>query len=61
MENVNLPSQEILNPRELTRKNYEHIILWMLYNNDGCEWSHFVDDPIEIPEATLSRHLGSLK
>ncbi|MFW9972109.1 MAG: tetratricopeptide repeat protein [Candidatus Odinarchaeota archaeon] len=45
----------------MTRKNYEHIILWMLYNNDNCEWSYFINKPVEIPEATLSRHLGSLK
>ncbi|UCC20953.1 MAG: hypothetical protein JSV62_06635 [Promethearchaeota archaeon] len=61
MENINFPPQEILNPRELNRKNYEHIILWMLYNNDICEWSYFINKPIEMSEATLSRHLGSLK
>ena len=61
MTRLNFPSQEILNPRELTRKNYEHIVLWMLYNNDSCEWSNFIDDRIKIPEATLSRYLASLK
>jgi len=61
MEKTNYPSQEILKPQELTRKNYEQIILWMLYNNDGCEWSNFIEKPIEIPIATLSRHLATLK
>lgn len=58
---MNFPSQEILNPREITKKNYEHIILWMLFNNDGCEWGDFSKEPISIPEATLSRYLGSLQ
>jgi tetratricopeptide (TPR) repeat protein len=60
MEKINFPSQEIINPRGLMRKNYEHIILWMLFNNDGCEWGDFSKEPISIPEATLSRYLGSL-
>ncbi|MFW9875733.1 MAG: hypothetical protein ACFFG0_21735 [Candidatus Thorarchaeota archaeon] len=61
MKKINFPSKEILNPRELTRKNFEHIILWMLYNNKSCEWSYFINKPIEISEATLSRYLGLLK
>lgn len=61
MEKINYPSHEILNPLELTRKNYEQIILWMLYNNDGCEWANFIEEPLEIPVATLSRHLAELK
>lgn len=61
MEKINYPSQEILNPQELTRKNYEQIILWMLYNNDGCEWSNFIEKPLEMSIATLSRHLAVLK
>ena len=61
MEKINYPSQEILNSQKLIGKNYEQIILWILYNNDGCEWSHFIEKPIEIPIATLSRHLTTLK
>ncbi len=60
MEKKNIPSQEILNPRKITRKNYEHIILWMLFNNDSCEWADLSKEPINIPEATLSRYLGLL-
>ncbi|MFX1566969.1 MAG: tetratricopeptide repeat protein [Promethearchaeota archaeon] len=57
---MNFPSQEIINPREMLRKNYEHIILWMLFNNDVCEWAVFCNEPLNISEATLSRYLGSL-
>ncbi len=57
---MNYPSQEILNPQKVMRKNYEHIIMWMLFNNDSCEWADFSKAPINIPEATLSRYLGSL-
>ncbi len=60
MGKVNYPSQEILNPPKLKRKNYEQIILWMLTNNESCEWSNFVQKPVEIPIATLSRHFAKL-
>lgn len=59
-QQINFPSEEIINPKVLTSKNYEHIILWMLFNNDACEWSHFTSEPINIPEATLSRYLSLL-
>ncbi|MFX1241389.1 MAG: hypothetical protein ACFFA7_09095 [Promethearchaeota archaeon] len=60
MGEVNYPSEEILNPSKLQRKNYDHIILWMLANNESCEWSNFEQKPIEIPIATLSRHFTNL-
>ena len=60
MEKVNYPSEEILNPSKLNRKNYDHIILWMLANNESCEWSNFEQKPIEIPISTISRHLTKL-
>ncbi len=61
MGKINYPSQEILNPPKLYQKNYDQIILWMLNNNDKCEWSTFIQKPIEIPLSTLSRHLKTLK
>ena len=60
MEKVNYPSAEIINPSKLKRKNYDHIILWMLANNESCEWSHFEQKPLAIPISTISRHLTKL-
>ena len=60
MEEVNYPSEEIINPPKLKRKNYDHIILWMLANNESCEWSHFEQKPLAIPISTISRHLTKL-
>jgi len=60
MGKVNYPSNEILYPSKLNRKNYDHIILWMLANNESCEWSNFEQKPIEIPISTISRHLTKL-
>ena len=42
------------------KRNYKHIILWMLYNNDQCTWSDFKSDPANITQATLSKYLLSL-
>ncbi len=60
MGKLNYPSDKILNPSELQRRNYDHIILWMLANNESCEWSNFEQKPIEIPISTLSRHFTKL-
>ena len=60
MEFINYPPEKIYSPSELNRPNYDHIILWMLYNNDICKWSNFSQEPIEIPLSTLSRHLEEL-
>ncbi len=60
MGKLNYPSDEILNPSKLQRRNYDHIILWMLSNNESCEWSNFEQKPIEIPISTLSRHFTKL-
>jgi len=60
MGKLNYPSDEILNPSKQLRKNYDHIILWMLANNESCEWSNFEQKPVEIPISTLSRHFTKL-
>ena len=60
MGKLNYPPKEILIPSELQRRNYDQIILWMLANNESCEWSNFEQKPIEIPISTLSRHLTTL-
>jgi len=60
MEIINYPPEKIYSPSKLSRPNYDHIILWMLYNNDICKWSNLSQEPIEIPIGTLSRHIGAL-
>jgi tetratricopeptide (TPR) repeat protein len=61
MSILNYPPEEIINPPPLEKKNFEHIILWMLHNNDECEWSHFTDEPLNISISTLSNYLSLLK
>jgi tetratricopeptide (TPR) repeat protein/Mn-dependent DtxR family transcriptional regulator len=61
MGNVNYPPEKIYSPPKWKRPNYDHIILWMLNNNDMCKWADFCQEPIEIPPGTLSRHLEPLK
>ncbi|MFW9952795.1 MAG: hypothetical protein ACFFKA_21955, partial [Candidatus Thorarchaeota archaeon] len=53
---IKVPPTEILNI-----KNFEHIILWMLKNNNSCQWSDFVGDPVSISGSTLSGYLNNLK
>ncbi|MFW9820180.1 MAG: hypothetical protein ACFFE5_11275 [Candidatus Thorarchaeota archaeon] len=61
MGSKNYPPEKIYRPSTLKKPNYDHIILWMLYNNDECKWSDFRQEPLEIPTGTLSRHLEKLK
>ena len=49
-------------PDIITRKrNYDHVILWMLYNNTTCKWSDFMNEPLSINNSSLSKNLGFLK
>lgn len=61
MEIINYPPKKIYSPSKLKKPNYDHIILWMLKNNESCKWSDFRQEPVEIPTGTLSRHLETLK
>ena len=61
MEIINYPPKKIYSPSKLNKPDYDHIILWMLSNNDICKWADFHKEPIEIPTGTLSRHLDKLK
>ncbi|MFX1468953.1 MAG: hypothetical protein ACFFB8_09835 [Promethearchaeota archaeon] len=61
MGTINYPPEKIYRPFKLKKPNYDHIILWMLYNNEECKWSDFRQEPIEIPTGTLSRHLDKLR
>ncbi|MFX0044057.1 MAG: tetratricopeptide repeat protein [Candidatus Hodarchaeota archaeon] len=56
MSSVNYPPEEILK-----KKNFEHIILWMLNNNEECEWSHFTQGSAQFQLSTLSKYLTMLK
>ena len=58
---LNLPPEEIYKQIFGSRKNVEHIILWMLKNNEVVEWADFLEDPISIPQSTLSNHLNELQ
>jgi len=55
----NIPPQQIIEER-----NFEHIILWMLSNNEKCTWSDFTQEIDEgeqlISESTLSNYLKRL-
>ncbi|MFX0106453.1 MAG: hypothetical protein ACFE75_13335, partial [Candidatus Hodarchaeota archaeon] len=44
----------------LRRRNYDHWILWMLYNNYSCKWSDFKQEPLSINQSSLSNNLNML-
>ncbi|MFX1419379.1 MAG: tetratricopeptide repeat protein [Promethearchaeota archaeon] len=44
----------------LKRRNYDHWILWMLYNNYSCKWSDFRQEPLQINQSSLSNNLNIL-
>ncbi|GAI68320.1 unnamed protein product [marine sediment metagenome] len=58
---INYPPEKIYSPSNWKKPNYDHIILWMLNNNDICKWADFRKEPIKILPGTLSRHLETLK
>ena len=52
----------IFPPRSILKKrNYEHIVHWVLYNNESLRWSDFRSDPLTINQSSLSKSLNSLK
>jgi tetratricopeptide (TPR) repeat protein len=52
------PPKDILKPTFPESPDFEYIILWMLTNNEYCEWADFTQ---EISESTLSGHLKNLR
>ena len=44
----------------LRRRNYNHWILWMLYNNNYCKWADFLEDPLQINQSSLSKNMNEL-
>ncbi len=57
----NYPPEKIYSPSKWKKPNYDHIILWMVANNEICKWADFRKEPIIISPGTLSRHLETLK
>ena len=44
----------------LRRRNYQHWILWMVYNNNFCKWADFLEAPLSINQSSLSKNMNSL-
>ncbi|MFX0039368.1 MAG: tetratricopeptide repeat protein [Promethearchaeota archaeon] len=44
----------------LRRRNYDHWILWMVYNNNFTKWSDFLEPPLSINQSSLSKNLNLL-
>ena len=61
MSVVNYPPKEISKKPKFGRRNFEHIILWMLANNDECQWSNFTQEPLGFSTSTLSKYFNILK
>ena len=59
MSITKFPPEGIITPMKIN-KDFEYIILWMLYNNDHCTWSEFKSKPVNISPATLSKYLNIL-
>ena len=59
MSITKFPPEGIITPMKVN-KDFEYIILWMLYNNDYCTWSDFKSKPVNISPATLSKYLNIL-
>ncbi|MFX0036028.1 MAG: tetratricopeptide repeat protein [Candidatus Hermodarchaeota archaeon] len=57
---INYPSEEIQTQLLGEKQNTEHLILWMLKNNEAVGWSNFMEEPIGIPQSTLSNYMATL-
>lgn len=60
-EKIKYPPKELLSPTGVEKKDFEYIILWILDNNEVCNWSTFLEKPLEISLATLSKYINLLK
>ena len=58
--NIRFPPKEIYTPSGIEKKDFEFIILWMLNNNEKCNWSNFLDEPLNFSLATLSKYMNQL-
>ncbi|MFX0074563.1 MAG: CDC27 family protein, partial [Candidatus Hermodarchaeota archaeon] len=59
-KSLNIPPVELIDKKITLRRDYEKIILWMLNNNEYCEWRDFIEEPVDIKKSTLSDKLRSL-
>ena len=60
-DKLKYPPKELISPSMAEKKDFEYIILWMLDNNEDCNWSTFLEKPLEISLATLSKYINLLK
>ena len=44
----------------LDKRNYDHTILWMVYNNNYCKWGDFLEEPLSINQSSLSKNINRL-
>ena len=44
----------------LWKRNYDHWILWMVYNNNFCKWADFLNEPLSINNSSLSKNMNLL-
>lgn len=44
----------------LRKRNYDHWILWMVFNNSYCKWADFLEEPLSINQSSLSKNINSL-
>ncbi|MFX1378734.1 MAG: hypothetical protein ACFFA4_06535 [Promethearchaeota archaeon] len=44
----------------LRKRNYNHWILWMLFNNNFCKWADFLNTPLKINQSSLSKNMNLL-
>ncbi len=44
----------------LWKRNYDHWILWMVYNNNFCKWADFLNVPLSINNSSLSKNMNLL-
>ena len=52
---LNYPPKAIL-----WKRNYDHWILWMIYNNTFCKWADFLNEPLSINNSSLSKNMNAL-
>lgn len=57
---IKYPPKEILFSKLEENRDFEYVILWMLFNNDYCTWSELKSKPLNISQATLSKYLSLL-
>jgi tetratricopeptide (TPR) repeat protein len=52
---INIPPKIIL-----TKRIYDDLVLWMVYNNNSCKWADFTGSPLSINQSSLSKTIRRL-